>query len=448
MDTPQQHEEFRNENILVKLAREPGCLVKMQVEVTPEGTKVAYGDACKRVSKQVSLPGFRKGRAPLAMLQQHFGPQIEREWKDSVMNLALRDAVKLTQVAPLNPQNIKPPQVDRCDREEGASLFFHFEAMPDIPEVDASSLDLSGIEKEAISDENVEQAVEALKQQFAERTAIEDRGIEEGDFVELQITDIGGDEGQLCDHQSFHVKDGEMGAWMKDAVIGKKAGETVEAESALDGDASEELREKFKATKCAILVQKIETLADMSDEDLLAKVGAKEMDGLKGHLRKRLESRADMVYYERLGEKVEDQLKEKFEFDIPTSILEEEAKHILHAEMSQLMQKGSDEKAVEEKKPEMEKEARVKALHEVRLLFLYRNTADSKGIRISNKEINEELLARFQSLNLDQATMQNLVKSDELRSSTYMGILKQKVKGLLIAEAEKAEKAEQAGSSS
>lgn len=73
------NQSFQNENISMTLTREPFCRVHLDVIVTPKAVKASHHQAMRNINKEVSVPGFRKGKAPESMVLKNFGSHVEKE---------------------------------------------------------------------------------------------------------------------------------------------------------------------------------------------------------------------------------------------------------------------------------------------------------------------------------------------------------------------------------
>ena len=94
-------QHFENEFLTIDLVDEPGCVLKLDVIATPKTIAEAHKQAMTAVRKEVSLPGFRKGRVPEGLLNTHFAKAIEQEWKDHTLNISFQKALELTEKKPI-----------------------------------------------------------------------------------------------------------------------------------------------------------------------------------------------------------------------------------------------------------------------------------------------------------------------------------------------------------
>ena len=107
------NQEVSNDNIKVVVTKTPGCRVTFDITVAPTGTQSAYTKAVRSVNKEVSLPGFRKGKAPEKLVIQHYGKHVDREWRNMVLNYAFEQAIELTKLSPLHQEAVQAPEVKK-----------------------------------------------------------------------------------------------------------------------------------------------------------------------------------------------------------------------------------------------------------------------------------------------------------------------------------------------
>ena len=182
---------FENENIQVSLKKEPGCKISLDVFVTPESTKATYKKAVDAIRKEVSVPGFRKGKAPDSMILQNYQKHVEKEWKDLLLNNSLDEAIRLIKIFPFNNRSVKAASIKSSSQQDGSKLYFEYEASPEIPDVAPETLSIATVPLNSITDKDVENAVEELSLKSAEWSDVTDRPAQEGDFVLIDIDDIG-----------------------------------------------------------------------------------------------------------------------------------------------------------------------------------------------------------------------------------------------------------------
>lgn len=129
-----------NDTTSITLVKSPGCQVHIEATVTALATQAGYEKAFKNVKKEVSIPGFRKGKAPDNVVLQNFASQIDREWRTIVLRTAFNESLQLCKLKPFSDNSVKRAEVKKCSKEEGSLCVFDFESEPEVPDVDPSSL--------------------------------------------------------------------------------------------------------------------------------------------------------------------------------------------------------------------------------------------------------------------------------------------------------------------
>jgi len=419
----EEKKEFSDDTLKVVMTRKPHCHVVLDVDITPQSVKAAWTKAVKNVNKAVSLPGFRKGRAPEAMVLKNYQAEVEEEWRRVIIKTAFVQCMELTNVFPLSEESVFRSELENCSKESGASLTFEYECEPEVPQVKVEELDLQEVEKRSIDDSDVERNFEALLHEHGDWTEVKDRPVQEGDFVKLDIVTVDDPPQTLSQDLRFHVADGEMGEWMKDLLIGRSVGESVEGMSQRDDTLSEDA--DFMPTKLNITVKAIVQLQTSEVDDAFAqRFGLEDVEKMKEKLRQDLDKQAEREAHHRLVDQLKTALLDNYDFDVPGSFIEGERQFLIKKIIKGLKEEErlsdeaikSQEKAIEEKVVEQ-------AAENIRLYFLARSVAQEAKIAIKQEEIVREysrqmVLCRERDRVFDQS-----MKPEELRSRLYIAVL-------------------------
>ena len=446
-DQATQKEEFKNENMTVAVSRKPGCHVKFDVEVTPLGIQAAHSQAVRNVKKEISIPGFRKGKAPDNLVQQHYKSHIDQEFRDCVLQTSFNEAMKLTKIYPLNENSVKKPQLKSCSKEDGAKLSIEFESEPQVPQVKPAEFQLKRREKKAITDKNVEETIQNIRHHHAVWEDVTDRPIQEGDFVDLDVDAIDNPAHNICTNTRFEVKKGHMAEWMKNLVIGKNLNETVEGMSEKQEDDhvhtehckhESHQHPEFKPTLCRITVKTIKkaTLPEINDE-LAKKVGLQSADELQHRVRDDLEKRAEAEVQEDLRDQMEKLIVEKYSFDVPASLLDGEYNARLANKLKGLRKHNEPEESINSRMSEIEEEVRKEAHEGLQLFFISRKVADEHKIAVTQEELMRELNRQLWMLPVEESVIDpNAMGTDEIRSRLYLVVMAEKAKAYLVQQAQ------------
>lgn len=436
---------IENENLLVTLKKEPGCKISLDVTVSPKATQASYQKAISQIRKEVSVPGFRKGKAPDAMILQNYKIHVDKEWKDVLLNTSLDEAIHLIKIFPFNRNSVKVASIKSASQEEGSKLVFEYEAAPDIPTISPETLSIPAVTLKVISQKDVEESIEDLSMQSAEWNDILDRPVQEGDFVIIDIDDIGESAKNICTHSLFSVKKGKMGEWMRKLIIGMTPGQTVEGMSEKEHDdnckscedgSHVHHHEEFIPTLCRITLHTIREAKPQAIDDALAKkYGATNVQELTERVKASLEKRASDEQKDQERRLMEKELLTHYPFDMPGSLVQGEIKALKKSIIDDLRAEGMDESKIATEAKKIQEEASHKYDRDFRLYFLTQKYARDNNIHVSQDDIMMEIMRQMWLKQMGQNTIDTSIDPKEMQSQLQLQLLAVKALDQMIAKA-------------
>jgi trigger factor len=435
----QEQLEYANDFLKVKVHRKPSCKIELEVEAEVSLVKEAHKKAVKVVGKEVTIAGFRKGKAPEELVEKNYPKQIESEWQKATSDAALREALKLIKIPVLNNELKIGYNVKTISLSEGAKLILFFETEPTIPSIDPKEITLKAVERPLVNEDKVNETIRQLQLFFAEWAPVLDRGIQEGDFVMLDVDIIEEDPPRkLFADVRFEVTDRSMAKWMKEMVLGHRKNEMVEGVSVPDDDASTEDKEKLKPQKVRIVIKNVEqaTLPELTDS-FAQKIGAPSVEGMKTNVETLLNEKADAHVLEKQREEVSEILLTKYPFEVPSSLIDREVRFRLQ----QLVQDPEYLKHWNNMTTEAKKRT-VASISEqsqkaVRMFYLCRKILADAKINISPKDLPKASNAPLNML-LGQHREENPQENTEMHEAeAFSRLLLEKAEDYIIANASK-----------
>ncbi len=381
---------YENSSFTVTSTVEPGCRISLNIEVKPEQVKKAYKKAVKTVNKQISIPGFRKGKAPDGTVISRYGSYIESEWKEVLVQEAYRAALDLTQIFPLNKESISSPKIEKYSQEEGALISLSYEHYPEVPEIDFAAITLPEIESTPVGEERIDEALEEIRRSQADFEPVEGRAVEQGDYVDVTINAIDRDPPEpIVTDRRFEVDPKRIAPWLCTLLIGMKVDEEAEGLSELDEKADEEARKNFKPTQVRITLHSIKKIVlPEIGEDLAKKSGADSLEVLKVRIRENLTKEADEERRKKQIEVLETVLLETYSFEIPQSAALKEREARIRAKIEEMKAKELTDEAIKSQEHEIESQVSEEVDKAYRLYFLEQKMAKQGDIVVTEKEIN------------------------------------------------------------
>ncbi|MEU3945537.1 trigger factor [Streptomyces sp. NPDC029526] len=372
--------------------------VRLTVEVPFEELKDSLDAAYKKINQQVTVKGFRKGKVPARVIDQRFG-------RGAVLEEAVNDALPKFYTDAVNEAELNPlgqPEVDITELKDGETL--NFTAEVDIrPAIEIP--DYSGIEVEVdaveVTEEDVDQSVEQLRERFASTTPVE-RAAGDGDVVTIDLkAKVDGEvlEDGVADGVSYTIGSGELLDGIDDAVKGLSAGEEATFTSELKGGtgAGKEAEVTVKVTQVAA-----RELPELDDDFAQLASEFDTLEEMRADSRKRLENMKQFDQATQAQERVLEKLLELVEVPVPEKLLEDEINTRKHnLEHHQLGQMGLDlAKYLEiqgKTEEEFETETREAAIKGIKTQFVLDELVKQEKLNVNQEELTEHLMRRAAS---------------------------------------------------
>lgn len=312
--------------------------VKLNVEVSYQELEKEINRVYKQVGKRVSIPGFRPGHVPNAVLDRKIGrAYIIEETINNKLSDFYRQALEENKLRPLAQPEIDVNSTPNLEGKPGGDLKFSatVEIVPqfELPSLEGLSLE---VEKLEVTDDQVEQELDRLRERFASLKSV-DREVQDGDFTVIDmVAKIDGEEVDSVSGLSYQVGSDSLIEGIDEAVVGLKADESKTFTSRLKG---EKYGDKEAEVTVSVNAVKERELPEADDE--FAEM-ASEFDTI-GELRTDLrENVAKMNLQQQAVEarsKLEDYLIDHTELPLPTGVvaaeLEERTKNSEDGEADQ-----------------------------------------------------------------------------------------------------------------
>ncbi len=325
------------------LKERDGNKVKVEVEVTPQELKEAYDVKLRELVREVRIPGFRPGKAPATMVQQKLGDEaILADAVESAMSLWFVQAM-----IELELEAVDRPEVDMGEELPTLDkpLTFSAEVLV-MPEVKLGEYKGLKVPKDpvAVSDEEVEERVERLRNEFAELQPVEGRAVQQGDFLlaDFQATLDGAavDELEAADFL-FEVGGNQIFPEVEEQVVGMSAGESKAFPVALSEDVpSEELAGKTVEFSLTLKEIKEKSLPEVTDEWVAEVAEFKTVEEFRADVRARMESAKTYAAAQKFHAAAVAKVAEQVEVELPEVVVQREAAEMLGEMKSSIEARG------------------------------------------------------------------------------------------------------------
>ena len=318
----------------------------MQVtETLNEGLKRAYSivvpaaeldakvnEKLVEAQPEIEMKGFRKGKVPMALLKKQYGPRVMGEAMQEAIDGAMAKHFEETGDRPAMQPEVKMTN-ENWKEGDDVAVDMSYEALPAIPDVDFSDIELEKLVVKA-DDAAIDEALASLAetaQNFKDRK----KGTKAKDGDQVVMDFLGKVDGEAFDGGAAEDYPLVLGSnsfipGFEEQLVGVKAEEVKDVVVSFPEDyQAEHLAGKEATFTCTIKAVKEPVAAEINDE--MAKgFGAEDLAALKGQIGERLEAEYAGAARAVMKRGLLDALDKKVDFDLPPSLLDAEAGQIAH----------------------------------------------------------------------------------------------------------------------
>ncbi|BCI86866.1 trigger factor [Mycobacterium kansasii] len=366
--------------------------VRINVEVPFEELEPDFQRAYKELAKQVRLPGFRPGKAPIRLLEARFG-------REAMLDQIVNDALPSRYGQALAESEIQPlgrPDIEVTRKEYGQDLAFTAEVdvRPQITLPDLGQLTVS-VESIEVSDDDVETELQSLRVRFGTLNPVE-RPVAVGDFVTIDLTaTVDGEEvpNAAAEGLSHEVGSGRLIAGLDDAIVGLSVDESRVFTAKLA--AGEHAGRDAEVTVTVKSVKERE-LPDPDDEFAQLASEFDTIEELRENLREQVLQAKRAQQAEQIRNATIDTLLEQVDVPVPESYVQAQYDSVIHSALSGinhdearfnelLAEQGSSREA-------FDAEARSASEKDVKRQLLLDALADELKVQVGQEDLTERLL--------------------------------------------------------
>ena len=372
-------------------------MAKLTIEVPAEDVEKALQAAYLKERKRISLPGFRKGKVPRQMIEKMYGPEV---FYDDAANHMISEAYgKAYDECEL--EIVSQPRVEVTQLEKGNPFIFTAEVAvkPEVTLGEYKGLKVDKVSVE-VTDEEVDAEIEKERERNARTVEVTDRAVQDKDEVTLDFEGfVDGEafEGGKGEDYPLTIGSGAFIPGFEDQLIGAEIGKEMEVKVTFPEEyQAKELAGKEAVFKCTVNAIKAKELPELDDE--FASDVSEEgetMDEYKAEVRGKIKERKEREAKEKKENQTVEQAVANAEIDLPEPMVDLQARQMADDFARRIMQQGmsleqyfqftglSEEKMMEELKPQAEKRIRTRLVLEA--------IVAAENIEVSDERLEEEL---------------------------------------------------------
>ena len=415
--------------------------VVLEITVPAEELEKAYAQAFKNISKQVNIPGFRKGKAPKKMVEKHVGVEyIMDEAFKTVYNASFGEAVDESKQVPVSRVDLEEVQL-----ELGKDVIYKttFTAKPEAKlgqykEVKVAKADTT------VSDADVDaQLARMLDRQADMVEAEEGAAVENGNFITLDFKGTVDGEafagGESKDYP-LEVGSNSFIPGFEEQLVGMKVGEEKDVNVTFPEDYhSEELKGKAAVFACKVNSIKRKVLPAMDDEFAKKASTFETLDELKADVRKNLQTAADNKAINEKREAVLDAISEAAEVEIPNVMIETRINNMINQMAMNIEQQGMKlEQYLQFTGTDMSKlreNCKETAQKNVRIDLVLEAVATAEGIKVEDADLQAEIAGMAAQYGATPAQIKKIIAENGQIGSLIDTIMRRKAMELVVSSA-------------
>ena len=371
-------------------------MAKLTIEVSAEEFEEAIKHAYVKNKNKINIHGFRKGKAPQAMIEKMYGAGIFYEDAANELIPKAYDA----EIENCDLDLVSQPKIDVVQIEKGKPFIFTAEVAVK-PEVTLGAYEGVEVPKTEINvtDEEVDAEVDKEREKNSRTTTVEDRGVENGDMIKLDFdgsVDGVAFDGGKAENYDLTVGSGSFIPGFEEQLVGVKAGEEKEVKVTFPEDYhAKDLAGKEAVFKCKVNEIKVKELPEANDEFAQ---DASEFDTLaeyKEDLKKKLTERKEAAAKNAKEAAAVEAAVANAEMDIPDAMVDGQVRQMANDFARRIQSQGltvdqyfqftgmTAEKLMDQMKPE--------ALKRIKNSLVLEAIAAKENFEIAEEKIEEEL---------------------------------------------------------
>ena len=398
-------------------------MAKLTIEVPAEEFDAAIKNAYNKNKNKFSIPGFRKGKAPLAMLEKMYGAGIFYEdAANEVIDASYPKAAEESKEEIVSTPEIKVTQIEK------GKAFIYEATVALKPEVTLG--EYKGVEvkkaEAVVTDEDVENELTAARKKNGRLIDVEDGAIEDGDNTIIDFTGYIDDktfDGGAGTDYPLVIGSHSFIEGFEDQLIGKKKGETCDVNVTFPAEYhADELAGKPAKFVVTIKEVKRNELPELNDEFASEVSDFDTLDEYKADIRKKLQEKKEQDAKVENENNVIEKVIENAQMELPQPMVDTQAREMVENYARRLQSQGlnindymkytgmTPEKLMEQMRPEAEKRIKTRLVLE--------KVVEVENVEVSDEKLDEQINEIAASYKLEGAKLKEMMgerEKDQIR---------------------------------
>lgn len=421
------------------------CRKVVKVEVPAEAVASEYGSVLAEFSRHARVPGFRAGKVPADIVERRFAKDILEETRERLLPRFYQEAVRREKLSPVSVVDVTDIQIDK---QLPLTFKVTLDVVPDfqIPAYTGIAVKSRPVE---VKDEEVDKVVNGIRERQARFEAVTGRAAGKGDVVEIDYTatcegkpmaEVAPENPELAQGKDFWVLVGDDMPLFLPGMPARLEGIEIGGERDVEIAFPEDYRVKpvagrkalYKVTARGLREKKLPEM----DEAFFKAMGVQSLDDLKGKVRENLEEGAKSAEKSRQRDEIVKWLLESTDLkDLPQTLVEEEARHIIQDVVQENMRRGVGKDEIEANREEIFNRAAQSSAERVKLNYILTRIAEEKKIEVGDEDVDARLAEMAARYHMPPQKMKAEMEKRDALHSLKGNLRMEKTLDALLAEA-------------
>ena len=360
-----------------------------------EEIKKKENEACREIGKIANIPGFRKGKAPIAVIRKKYNKELKEELTRKVSTDAYESILDNKEIKVYSILKVEPGDFSS---DQGAAIEVTIDIEPDIDLPDYDNFEVSA-ESDEVSDEDINNEINALRDQRASFD-IADREAKAGDYIKCSyegdldgkpVSEIVPDKPMYGKQSNTWEEAGQAKGLGVDAiaegVVGMKSGDKKDIKATFEDD-FEIAPLAGKSVTYNLEVHEVrEKKQPELNEEFFKSLKVENLEELKDKVLTDLESRKQREIQNSKRSQITQKILELPDFPLPQQAVEDESNSIFQQRAQRAIQQGAKQEEIETKKDELWKEAKTQGEARVKLTLILSKIAEQEKVEVTNEDL-------------------------------------------------------------
>ena len=418
------------------------CKKQLRLEIPSETVRAETDKIAADLARKVSVPGFRPGHVPKSVIKTRFRKELRDEMLAQLLPHKLGDAIREKDLKVIGEPSVEDL---KFGDDESIDVTFNVEVAPEFTLSNYKELPLTK-RNYKVRDEDIDKAMDRLREGQAQLVPVEDRPSQAGDIVTVNLMGIPqSDEAETepledIKQEDLEIEVGSEGVFKEfsEALTGVRPGDTKEiavdypADYKPDKYAGKHV--DYKAEVTAVRVKELPEADDVFAQGVNEEF--KTIADLRQDIRSKMETESTQRTDNEFRSATMEKLVERNRFDVPEYVVEKQIDSRMKTLFRQMAGQGMDPRMLKIDWESVREGQRERAENEVRGTFILDKISEAENIEVSEEELSKEIHEFAQSLGLtDEALTARLTKENTLDSIREQ-VRHRKALDLVIASAE------------